>query len=372
MHDLKSLRIPYSNVEPKALEYLLPTEDNALGGCPELVDLDLCHVEQVDIQLLKSIILALPKLKSLKHELFVNALRDLTEEEMGVDTARYVNTLYGRHFYGLPNHSFSLLRYTDLDKSPGFQRIRNNITNIDIPLPAAEVGQIEPSIFANVLISMPKLRSISLCNIGDARRHVLPVLESIGHRLEYLDLHLDASGNLSIQDIMMTCRNLVKLNMYQPHMEYDDVLIGSSLHHDQVECTSKLPVLEEINLNDLGKDVCSADGLIALLQSPNLNKISLRNLEAMSDDVMFKALSSPDYAALSNVIQFSVKECSLLTEGPLVNWITRENCSLQYIGFWKCENMDIYVLQPYALEYHRALIIMEEEFTHNYFTLYDL
>ena len=372
MHHLKSLNISHSNVEPKALGYLLPTEDSVLSGCPELVDIDLCHVEQVDIQLLKSIILALPKLRRLKHELFVKALGDLTEEEMSVNTARYVYSLYGRHFYELPNHRFSLLRYNILSKSPVFQRIKNNITNVDIPLPAAEEGQIEPSLFADVLISMPRLKSISLCNIGEARRHVLPVLEFIGHRLEYLDLLLDVSGNLSVQDIMMTCRNLVHLSMYQMHPE--DLLISGSLQYDQVEWPSKLPVLnclKEIYLNYLDKAVCSADILTALLQSPNLNKICLRNLEAMSDDVMLKALSSPDCAALSKVIQFSVKECQLITEAPLVLWITKENCSLQYVGFWGCDNINISILKSHASECHRALIIRREEPSHNYYNLYE-
>ena len=39
LHQLKYLDISNSEVDPKAIEYLLPTEDNALGGCPELVEL---------------------------------------------------------------------------------------------------------------------------------------------------------------------------------------------------------------------------------------------------------------------------------------------------------------------------------------------
>ena len=61
LHQLKYLDISDSDVDPKAIEYLLPTQDNALGGCPELVHLDLMGVEDVDVELLKKIILALPK-----------------------------------------------------------------------------------------------------------------------------------------------------------------------------------------------------------------------------------------------------------------------------------------------------------------------
>ena len=86
MRHLKSLNISNCEVEPKIIECLLPTEDNSLGGCPELVDLDLSSNVMVHVELLKKILLALPKLRSLKHELLVNALGELTEEEMGEDT----------------------------------------------------------------------------------------------------------------------------------------------------------------------------------------------------------------------------------------------------------------------------------------------
>ena len=156
-------------------------------------------------------------------------------------------------------------------------------------------------------------------------------------------------------------------------MHPKNVLYNSSLQHDQVKWPGKLPVLnclEEIYLSYLDKAVCSADILIALLQSPNLNKISLTDLQVMSDDVMFNALSSSDCAALSKVIQFSVKRCHLITEAPLVLWITRENCSLDYIGFWECENINTSILKSHALECHRALIIRAEELSHNYYNLY--
>ena len=80
LHHMKYLDISDSEVDAKAIEYLLPSDDNALGGCPELVHLDLCSVQNVDVELLKRILLALPKLRFLKHELLVNALGDLTEE----------------------------------------------------------------------------------------------------------------------------------------------------------------------------------------------------------------------------------------------------------------------------------------------------
>ena len=35
LHHLEYLDISKIEVDPKAIEYLLPTDDNILGGCPE-------------------------------------------------------------------------------------------------------------------------------------------------------------------------------------------------------------------------------------------------------------------------------------------------------------------------------------------------
>ena len=343
LHRLKYLDISFSRVDSKTIEYLLPTEHNTLGGCPELVYFGLCGIQNVDVQLMKKIILALPRLRFLEHELLVNVLGNLTEEEMDVDTARYLEQLYTRHYY-------SPIRYDLLDKSPAFERFKNNITTVDLD---AEKGQEEDASLADVLMCLPKLTNVTLCGISEARHHLSSLLESIGDRLEHLTFCL-LSGNLSIQDIMRTCSNLVKLSINQ-----QSLMNVSNKHQEQREELSKLPVLHyltEIDLHNINKDMCSADMLIALLQSLNLKTITLYNVEAMSDDVMFMVLSSGCCTALSKVTEFLVKR-SLITAEPFVLWLGRDNCSLEHIRLYICEKVDYKILRDAAVKCDRALII---------------
>ena len=196
MHHLMSLNISYCKVEPKAIEYLLPTEHNALGGCSELADLDLCCVQDIHAGLLKKIILALPNMRNLKHELLINALGQLTEEEMGVDTARYLNSLFAHYIEETSDNSFSTIRYDLLVRSPVIHRLKN-ITSVNIQTPVPAGIHTESSLLADVLRSLPKLRGLILTNVSEADKHVLPLLESIGDRLVYLRLFY-ISGNLTI------------------------------------------------------------------------------------------------------------------------------------------------------------------------------
>ena len=175
-----------------------------MGGCPELVDFDLWDVENVGEELIKKIILALPKLRFLKHGLLVNELGKLTEEEMGVDTARYFNSLYAF------NDHYPI-RFDLLAKSPAFQRFQKNITTIDIDAPIAEEGQQASVLLADVLMWLPNFKNAILFNISEARHHVSSLLESIGDRFECLTFH--DSFNLSLQDIMRTCKKLIQLTM---------------------------------------------------------------------------------------------------------------------------------------------------------------
>ena len=171
MHHLKSLNISYCMIhQPKAIEYLLPTEDNALGGCPELVNFHLKCVKCVDVELLKKIILALPKLRSLKHEKLVDALGDLTAEEMGEDTARCLNSLHARSIYSFSKYMLtynisSLSRYAIFVKSPALHRFKSNITTVDINVPVHGDKQKECALLADVLMVLPKLRNVTLCSI---------------------------------------------------------------------------------------------------------------------------------------------------------------------------------------------------------------
>ena len=355
LHHLKYLDISDSEVDPKAIEYLLPTDGNALGGCPELVHLDLCSLQNVDVELLKRIILALPKLRFLKHELLVNALGNLTEEEMGVDTARYLSILYAR-FDCKDSKNISIpIRFDLLAKSPAFQRLKNNITTVDMGYePVDEEEQQEYALLADVLMCLPKLNKLTL-TISEGHDLVTSLLESIGDRLEYFDFnHL--SRCLSIQDIMMTCSNLVHLILIPTYNE--DV---SNRHQDRVEKPSKLPVLNyltEIHLDCINKEMCSDDMLIALLQSPRLNRITLINVEAMSDDVMWNVLLFPGCPALSKVTKLSVTWCPWITAEPFVHWLTRDTCSLEYIRFTHCEKVDYQVLKDAAGTYPKAVMII--------------
>ena len=357
MHHLKSLDIRGCTVEPKAIEYLLPTEDNALGGCPELVILDLTCIASVDVKLLKKIILAIPKLRILKHELLVNALGNLTEEEMEADTARHLFNLKARH--KMRNSSVSLIRFDSLAKSPAFQRIKKSITTVDIHVPIAQ-EKLQESALTNVLMSLPKLKCLKLMSLlRGYNDNVIPFLESIGNRLEYLSC-MDLSANLSVYDVMRTCRNIVKLDLILDDIEAESLQKSNNLHHDQVEKLSNLPVLNyltELNMGDMFKELCSREMLITLLQSPWLNRIILRNVEAMSDDVMWNVLSSGCCAALSKVTEFSVVQCSSITAAPLVHWLTRENCSIQYMWINECENVDCKSIRAAAEKCPRALII---------------
>ena len=349
MHHLKSLYMTYCEVEPKAIEYLLPTIDNALGGCPKLVDLSLWGIKNVDVKFLKKIILALPKLRSLKHELLVDALGDLTEEEMGVDTARYLNSLYVGRVYNEQTHSFSHMRYIILVKSPVFERFKTNITTVSIDVE----GQNESALITDVLISLPKLRSITLYGELEAP-NVLSLLESVGDRV--VDLRLfGSSGNLRTFDIMRTCPNLIELGLTMSTLKNIN-----NLSHEQVKWPSKIPVLNflrKIYLRNLNRQVCSADMLTALLQSSCLNKIILLDLDVLSDDVMLDVLTTAGCAALAKVTRFEAIS-SLLTAAPFVHWLAKENCSLQDMELWNCEKIDHKVLGEAAEKCQRALNII--------------
>ena len=358
MPNLKCLDISCCTVEPKTIEYLLPTKDNALGGCPELVELDVFGIITVDVKLLKKILLALPKLRFLGHQLLVNAFVDLTEEEMGVDTARSLSIL-DSWIDSKQVENFPSVRFDILAKSPVFERLINNITTVFISINERE--QNISALVADVLKSLRKLRSIKLFGILEASKHFLPVLESIGDRLQYLVLH-DTSESISVDDIMRTCSKLIYLKLYCCQKDAASPENGINLHNDQLEKPIKQPLLDcltRICLGRMDKQACSADMLMTLLQSPNLNTIVLANLEAMSDDVMFNVLSTLGGAALSKVTQFSVIACRYITEAPLVSWLTRKNCSLEELRFCKCEKIDCEILGAAAENFPRVLIINE-------------
>ena len=126
---------------------------------------------------------------------------------------------------------------------------------------------------------MPKLRRLKLWQMSASDTDVLSLLESIGDSLVSINVML---YSLSLRYIMKTCPNLVNLTFYQDFLINVLLKDGSILHQDQVEKPIKLPVLNclrYIHLLDVGKELCSTDMLITLLQPPCLNKIYLMNVK---------------------------------------------------------------------------------------------
>ena len=357
MHHLKYLDISFCTAEPNAIECLLPTEDNPLGGCPELVHLALIGVKGVDVHLLRKIILMLPKLKVLAHYLFVHALVDLTEEELDMDISLSLFSLNSwtalKQFKNFPP-----VRYDILAKSPIFQRLNNNIATVDM-----KIDKRDHNIAASVLMGMTKFRHLNFWCTTKFYMNMLPMFESIGDYLQYIRIKDKFRCQVGVHDIIRTCPKLVELRLNRFHNKEDDELQDNDInqHHVQAEKLSKLPVLNcltVIELIRMDKQVCSADMLIALLQSPCLTNIHISELEAMSDDVMFNVLSSPGGSALSKVTELSVSECALITAVPFVQWLLKENCTLQYMRFDKCENVNCNAIGAVAEKCPRALIIM--------------
>ena len=75
---------------------------------------------------------------------------------------------------------------------------------------------------------------------------------------------------------------------------------------------------------------------------------------------MFNALSSSGYAALSKVTEYVLKNCPLITAATFVHCFKRDNCSLQYMGFIRCEKVDCDVLKDAANKSNQS-----NQFTYN-------
>ena len=181
---------------------------------------------------------------------------------MGVDTARSLNTDFNNNWSSHP------INYGVLAKSPICQRVTNNITTAHILVPESEKEIEEFVLPADLLMSMPKLRRLKLWQMSASDTDVLSLLKSIGDRLVSINVMLYS----------LSLRYIMKLTFYQDFLINVLLKDGSILHQDQVEKPSKLPVLSclrYIHLLDVGKELCSTDMLIELLQSPFLNKTHL-------------------------------------------------------------------------------------------------
>ena len=81
MPNLKTVDISLSCVQASVIELLLLTKQNPQRGCPKLLYLNMRSSEFVTLELLKKILLCLPKLPYLDHALLVEMLAKLTERE---------------------------------------------------------------------------------------------------------------------------------------------------------------------------------------------------------------------------------------------------------------------------------------------------
>ena len=187
-------------------------------------------------------------------------------------------------------------------------------------------------------------------------------------------LHLyDISGHLTVNDIMRTCPNLVELSLHYSQNDNDngndndndnnndnssDNSNKHSVHSPNDQCV--LSYLQKIDLGCMGDQLCSESMLISVLQSPNLTDISMVKLDAMSNDVMFNVLTShyTFHAPLSRVRRITLYCCALVTEAPLVHWLTMEECILEDITFRDCQ-INYNALQAAVKSYPRPLSIIK-------------
>ena len=329
MKNLTSLNISQNNISSNAIKYLIPTEDR---GCPSLAYLNLGEVSTVDLDSIKEIVIGLQNLKCLKHSLFLDSLVGLTEEQMKHDTARSLENLTGMF----------CKRHNRLLTAPVYQRLYN-LTVVDL-----RVRTQASHLILHLLLPLGNVKSLTLYEMANSHLHLLPVLEENGNQLEYLCL-IVVSGNLTVNDVMRTCPNLVELEIcnWEDHNISTNQGVSSNIKY-------MLHSLKKITLLDLDKYVCSRDTILCLLQSCNLQHINLNFLEVMCDDVMFRALSRPHYirgcAPLLEVEIFELRNCLEVTAEPFVSWIGMRNFFLKILCFEGCDKIDVSIVQAAARE----------------------
>ena len=345
MHHLTSLDISFSRVTSNAINYLLPTEENSYTGCSKLVFLNLIGVQSLNVCTLKNIILSLPKLRCLKHEMLISALVGLTEEEMDKDTGRCLQHLRGLSSWELTR---SLIRYDLLPYTPVYQRL-DNITVVDI-----DVAPQFQHFLIDLLLPLNKLKSLSLCGMSNSHQYLLPVLEVNGAQLEFLNL-IYLSGNLNVYDIIRTCPFLMELTM---------LIDNYSENHKHPEQLANdipvLPFLRKASLVNMDAQLCSKDMLTALLRSPDVQDITLNQIEVMSDDVLFNVMlpTLSGRAPLLKMKNFNVIFCEAITATPFVEWLQMTNILLEELKLSDCCNVDFEVLKAAAMKYSRNLMLI--------------
>ena len=344
MPNLKSLDISESKVQASAIEVLMPKKPSR--GCPELVYLNLMNSGLVTVDLLKKIILRLPKLQCLKHALLRKALTELTEKEMDMDTGRCLRYLYS----GSPCCCcLNEISYDALSRAPVFTRL-SNITEVDIV-----VLEESEHFLKDILMQLKKINRLTLHNISNSQEFLLPVLESNGECLEYLHLH-EISGGLNLKDVMRTCPRLVELSVKS--------IFDNNSHIPEIQTSINgghlLTCLKKLDLQFMEEQLCSEATLLLLLKSPCLEEFVLFEVHAMSNDVMFNYLSylSEGYVRSSKVNIIRLICCQNITEEPFVHWLAREDCMLKFIHLECCFMINCECIAAVAKKYSKTLSLL--------------
>ena len=341
MPRLQKLNIAGCCVSLSALECLLPTEDNPRRGCPDLQILNLNCVPDITVEFLKKIIICLPKLQCLRNGLMIAALAEVTDEELGINFGRCLE-----HF-----HLYVPKKWSDrhiLQNAPVFAT-ECNVTHIDIHV-------VERSIVftKEALIPLKKIKSISMHAVLKSADSYLSLLKSKRDGLEFLHL-TNSPETVSLGDIIRTCPNLKELSVGYVSSTVESATDADSEYQkeEQIE-RSVLPCLKKIDLYKVSKELCSSETLISLLRCPQLEEITLTCIQAMSNDVMFKVLSSSP-PSLSQVKYFKLDRCPLVTAASFVQWLSMETIALEDLHIKDCDMDDEDVLHAAVEKYPRPL-----------------
>ena len=334
MPQLVWLDINKANVSPRAIRYLLPTEEPPQRGCPELECLVLLGIKSIDVNILKDLIMGLPKLEVLEHLLMTNALAELTDDEARAGL-KCLNLLCSPGSQdGDFLHISNKLRYDILQKAPEFA-MTCNISEVDIDLKGHTIVSL-----TDLLMPLTMLETITLYNLSNCHKEgLLTVLESKGHQLK--DLHLkDVIETIRLHDIVRTCPSLCRFTL-----TYDYADVYENDQKNQLKEPSDMPYLsnlEELTLANLSEEICSSVMLKTLLVSPHLEKIKLTSVEVMSNDHLFdlhQSCSSCKGNSLTSLRSLHVENCPKITAAPFVQMLAMDDTKLDELHIENC-NLD--------------------------------
>ena len=344
MPHLQTLDLLDCNVSISALECLLPSKDNPLRGCPKLTGLGLWRISDITVEFLKKIIFSLPKLQLLLHELTLDVLVEVTDVELGVESGRCLKQFH----VDLTSRVKQPTHYNILQNAPIFA-FDCSITHADVRVQNNSKIPIK-----DFILPLKKLKSIIIHGMSKSSEGFVSVLESKGICLETLHL-IQISKTVSLDDIIETCPNLKELILkYLSSKINSDFKADHERQQDQQTDQSVLPCLKTITLENVSDDMCSSETLISLLLCRNLEKINFTSVQTMSDDVMFKVLSS-SRTSLSKVKSFTLHSCPAITAASFVQWFSSEKIVLEDLHITDCDMDDQDVLHAAAEKYPRQL-----------------